>query len=309
MVEIFKVDKVALLVVFNHRFDRNLPRLRELYKEKFSNVFFLMPFYDGNDEDVIPVYYPSNCFQGFFQTAYQVLKNKEFDYWFIVADDMVINPSITENNITSTFSISKSDSFIPTLCQFNDELSWPHARKSLAFNLNDPFIENKRALPSNEECYEALAKYGVEPLGLRFENVYKNIGKDDYYRAAICGSRYLKDKKELDSNSLLYGDYPFCFAYSDILVIGKDNIERFCHYCGIFAASGLFVEIAVPTAMLLATKGKVVNQADAKFAGKPLWGNDVEVVLGKYNFNLDRLISDFPDNYLFLHPVKLSQWK
>ena len=52
----FRFPKVCLVVIFNHRFDRNLPALRKIYGERFAGIRFLVPFYDGSDADVIPVY-------------------------------------------------------------------------------------------------------------------------------------------------------------------------------------------------------------------------------------------------------------
>lgn len=109
-------------------------------------------------------------------------------------------------------------------------------------------------------------------------------------------------------DELLYGEYPMCWGYSDIFFVGGNNLEDFCRLCGIFAASGLFVEIALPTALILSTRGNVIQQHQIEYRGRPLWGDEVEEYLGKYDFNLQRLCDDFPVSQLFWHPVKLSKW-
>ncbi len=48
--------KLALLVVYNHRYDKNIPVIDKIYQNRFSHVFHLVPFYDGEQENVIPVY-------------------------------------------------------------------------------------------------------------------------------------------------------------------------------------------------------------------------------------------------------------
>ena len=60
------MKKVALLVVYNHRNDRNIPRVQEIYKSRFSHIFHIVPFYDGHvdGEEVIPVYENSFYFEG-----------------------------------------------------------------------------------------------------------------------------------------------------------------------------------------------------------------------------------------------------
>lgn len=304
-----QADNVALIVVFNHRFDKNLPYLRTLYNGKFQNVFFLVPFYDGFDEDVIPVYYPSNCFQGFFQTAYQHLVKYEFDYWFVVADDMLVNPKLDETNVISSLCLSTNDSFIPAIQNFTPSVTWPHTRNALSLKLDTRFLESRKELPSTEEWYTKLLSFNLQPFGVSFDNVYGPLEDDSFLQnVALFGKRYLADIERKKNGDIVHLEYPLCFGYSDIFAIGKDSLERFCHYCGVFAAAGLFVEIAIPTALVLATKGTIRFEKDIEYSGKALWGSDVTNFFHKYDRSLKDLISDFPSTFLYLHPVKLSQW-
>lgn len=68
--------KVALLVVYNHRYDKNIARMRELYAKRFSHIYHIMPFYDGQKQDVIPVYESSYCFSGYLSQAYTHIGDK-----------------------------------------------------------------------------------------------------------------------------------------------------------------------------------------------------------------------------------------
>ena len=56
--------RFCLAVVFNHRFEQNLPLLRALYRGRFSTVRFLVPFYRGDDPDVVPVFDTSATIEG-----------------------------------------------------------------------------------------------------------------------------------------------------------------------------------------------------------------------------------------------------
>ena len=59
-------NSVCIVVVFNHRFEENVEKLKEIYKNRFSKVVFLMPFYTGDDRDIISVYESSYQFHGYF---------------------------------------------------------------------------------------------------------------------------------------------------------------------------------------------------------------------------------------------------
>lgn len=304
-------SSIALLVVFNHRYDKNLPVLRERYKHKFSNVYYLMPFYDGEDEDVIAVYCKSDTFQGYFTQAYQKLKELNFDYWMVVADDMLLNPKISESNLIEILGISTKDSFVPLLEKFDSDLEWPHARKSLSFTLKNPYVENRSLLPASIETEEKLSLYNVSPQFLSFENIYKK-GNFETEEMALAkfGSRYLNDKDSYRNNKPLEAEYPFCFGYSDIFCIGRENLKEFCHYCGVFSASDLFVEIAIPTALIMSTKGSVVQENEIEYRGRSIWGKkNVHAFSSVYGYSMDDLVDNFPDNNLYLHPIKITKWQ
>ena len=84
--------KTALLVIYNHRFDTNISRINKLYSHRFSNVFHIMPFYDGKEPNVIPVFDSSYCFSGYIAQAYSHLRTLGFTHFFIIADDLILNP-------------------------------------------------------------------------------------------------------------------------------------------------------------------------------------------------------------------------
>jgi hypothetical protein len=301
------VSNIALLVVFNHRYDANLPRLRKLYNN-FENVYFLVPFYDGLDKDVIPVYESSDNFSGYFAQAWQHLKNIKVDYWFVVADDMVINPRINPDTLAFNLRISPKDSYIPELHRFNKTTQWIHAHKSLSFTFNNPYLQIVNELPDKEKAEQIMKRHNLLSQGLSFHKVYNEHYVCDPYHQ--YNYRYFNDKKNSDSNLPIQSEYPFVFGYSDIFCIGSVNMERFCHYCGVFAAAGLFVEIAIPTSILLATKGKTVTQNDISLKGLALWGHDAYTEMeNRYDLSLSKLIAEFPRKQLFMHPVKLSRWK
>ena len=305
----------VLIIVFNHAYEKNLPRLRNLYKNRFSHIFFLMPFYKGQDPDVISVSSPAHYFQGYFTQAYDSLKDYNFDHWLVIGDDLIMNPLINETNVAEQLKLEKEGSYIPKINRFDDCTKWGHAWKYLKFTLNSEFFEGGKHLPSSNDAMSKLKELNLEPHGMRFENVYadKPFRKKRNYRQKLAkyGPRYLKDlvQYEKTPDALLYGDYPCCWGYSDIFMVSRDNLQEFSHVCGVMAAANLFVEIAIPTALALTTAGKISHQENCELQGEALWRNRVSEVLGEYENSLSRLLSEFPHDKLFLHPVKLSQWK
>jgi len=57
--------KAALILIYNHRYDKNIEILEKIYSKRFSVIFHLVPFYDGNRDNVIPVYENSYYFEGY----------------------------------------------------------------------------------------------------------------------------------------------------------------------------------------------------------------------------------------------------
>lgn len=68
--------KVALLVIYNHRYDKNIVRVKQIYAKRFSYIYHVMPFYDGNDLDVIPVFESSYCFQDIYRKHICIYEGK-----------------------------------------------------------------------------------------------------------------------------------------------------------------------------------------------------------------------------------------
>ncbi|HTD94780.1 MAG TPA: hypothetical protein VK644_13240, partial [Chitinophagaceae bacterium] len=89
----------CLVIVFNHRYDKNIPVLERMYSGRFRHIYFLVPFYDGAHPNVIPVYESSNFFQSYFAQGFHRFFREEFTHYIFLGDDCVLNPSITESNV------------------------------------------------------------------------------------------------------------------------------------------------------------------------------------------------------------------
>ncbi len=311
--------KICLMVIYNHRYDKNIPRVEELYKGKFSHIFHIMPFYDENKENVIPVYENSFYFSNYIAQAYQHLKNKGFTHFFVVADDMILNPAINENSLWDETGIKKDECYISGFLEMhNVKRWWGHIVSAIHFRPNLSGTEVSSFLPNINDAQNQFKKFGVECKPLSWKLFLSSSLNSKF--------RILKDwpiKKNMKWPIKRNFDYPLLGGYSDIVFITAGTMEKFAQYCGIFAATRLFVEIAIPTSLALsaekicfgnnalpvATNTKCIGNK-AKLIGKTLWTKkEFSDLAEKYQNSLSELLKNYPKDTFFLHPVKLSMWK
>lgn len=288
--------KIALLVIYNHRFDRNIERIRELYAGRFSHIYHIMPFYDGNEPDVIPVYDSSYCFSGYIAQAYSQLRGRGFTHFFTVADDMILNPSIDEHSIWKELGIDYTDCYIDELVCFQrhgKKRWWRRILDALDYTPNQLGVELKGILPDKEEAQRRFDKHKLPYSSIPRKELLRNPRKKDFIKM-LTRSRELK--------------YPLVRAYSDILLLPAEVMPKFANYCGAFSATRLFVELAVPTAMVLAAD--VIKTADdVRLKPGAMWTDEDMKILAPYDHSLQKLLNNYPSDKLYLHPIKLSQWK
>jgi hypothetical protein len=301
--------KIALFVVYNHRYDKNIDKIEEMYKGKFTHIFHLMPFYDGNKSNVLSVYANSIHFQSYIAQAFQqILQRKElYTHYFIVADDMLLNPCINEKNLFEFLNIDEETCYIkdirePQKKRYNDRwLHWVWIMQFI-YRTNKPKVETATVLPSVEQALIQFEKHGIDVSPIKFIHQIKSL----FYLCIVRPRLIFRTVIVMFKRNKI--NYPLVWAYSDCLLIPHSIMSKFCNYCGAFAATDLFVELAIPTALLLSSD-KIVT--DSALAIKSL-ANEYEAIKNienKYVFNLQKLIENFPKDVFFIHPVKLSKWK
>lgn len=325
-------SKVALIFIFNHRFDKNIPVLEKIYKERFSHIYHLVPFYDGSRPNVIPVYDNSFYFQGYLAQGFKHYFAEEYDHYIFIGDDLIINPAINENNYKEYFSLSAEDSFIPEIFDLHNftnqdtlrflplhtingkkKLFWSRVRDVVNYKHGIYGTESRNEMPSYNEAEAIINKHGHHIKPLTYQDVYGpfpiSFETDEKRRMA---GRYVKNIKSYTKKFTL--SYPLVASYSDILIVSKSSIKKFCHYCGVFAANELFVEMAIPTALLLSSE-KVVTEPEIGMRGDIYWSYmpqeaaNYDAAMRAYQYNLQELFQHFPTNKLYIHPIKLSKWK
>lgn len=307
--------KTPLIIIYNHRFDANIPKLEKIYAGRFSTIYHLVPFYDGDLPNVIPVFEQSFYFQGYIPQAIHKLKHLQGSHLAFIGDDLILHPSIDENNILLELNVSSNEGFLPFAWGSLSEISmeWANIFPSInAFYSEDLLLHHApkwaSKLPNGEEAKRKFTEHGFNTGKLLFKNLKKNNNTFNYSRRNISFKQYLnlflKKRRTLP--------YPMLAAYSDIFIVSKESLSVFSEYCELFRQMRLWVEVALPTALLLSHE-KVKFEKDSKWIGTTYWENsniqDMKTRFEKVGFSLNDLLASYKSNELYIHPVKLSQWK
>lgn len=327
-------NKVALIIIFNHKYNKNIEVLRHIYKDRFSNIYFLVPFYEGNHPNVIAVYGSSYYFQGYLAQGFRQYFKEAYKHYFFVADDMILNPAINEDNYADFFQLQQDESFIPEIFSLhnftNDDTLlpldimtakkgkvkkfWWRTRLAYLYNPEKKGVEIEKELPHYNEAAARLGQHGYEIEPLTYYDIFGGINADTSIRYKVKQAyKLLLNTGKLSKK--YYLKYPLVASYSDIVIVDKNTIQQFVHYCGVFAATELFVEVAIPTALLLASAKAVKTEPLIGKRGLLYWNYSpqqtarYESDMQQYNYELHQLLQRFPAGKLYIHPIKLSKWK
>lgn len=302
------MSNVTLAIIFNHKYNKNIPILKELYGPRFSNIVYIVPFYKKGEFDdkkfkIISVYETSYSFQGYIAQAYEYLSRYNSIHYLFIGDDVILHPYINEYNYQEYFNLENDESYITEFCKINEpfgEYRWTYSRiyHNLMCLCDNRFINFRNEIPSKKEAFKIASHKG-------------------FYDFSIKKSFYLKAKGIRGRLTDLYQrlkpipketTYPLFGGYSDILIISRNDFLDFAHLTGVFASLGMFAEIAIPTSMVLTCK-KIKQQTDTNYKRGDIWGMERKKAFGdKYSFSLKYLFSSWPKDTLFIHPIKLSQW-
>lgn len=299
------MKKIALVIIYNHRFDRNIPILENLLGSKWSHIFHVVPFYDGDKENVIPVYESSLFYSGYIAQAYTHLRNKGFTHFVFIGDDMVLNPMLDENNIHQKLGLADNESFIPTL-ECLDNRKWSNTSYALYFSLKNKGAEVSRFIPSYEEAVRIFESKGFcNHTSVSFKTAVRNLSPYNIIETRSFLRCILRVSKHLFRRVPF--EYPFVGAVSDFCIIDAKTMPLFAHYCGTFAALPLFIEVAVPTSLVLSCDN-IKTQDSCSLKSGYFWNQEVLLFEQMFSCNYTNLVENFPKNTLFVHPVKLSKW-
>lgn len=281
-----------LVIIYNHQFNSNIELLEKLYAPRFSTIVHLVPFYQGSKLNVIPVYENSYYFQGYVAQAWRDLSAYDCDDFLFIGDDLLLNPIVNEKNYRDCLGVDDQTSFIPSVFELhNCRAFWWRCKEAVEWRPNPNGLEVKGMLPTHQEAMSHYERHQLCPGPLR---------------AFTANPKLLPDEEA--GQQLITLPYPLIASYSDIFAIPRQVMQQFVHYCGVFAAARLFVELAIPSALAMASP-RLISEAKNKLRGRALWTTDDLMLLDPFEKSLSQLLDDFPRQYLYLHPIKLSQWR
>lgn len=301
------MGKTCLVIIFNHRYDENISKLRMLYRERFSMLIFLVPFYSGNDADVFPVYEGSFQFSGYLIQVYSRLMECDADYFLFTGDDCILNPCINENNVELEFRMSGKEAFVPRIWEkinSDGRFGWVHAR-GVSIPFRSRAVRWKSELPSYEEAMDRFAlfyqgEYEREYTDAFFSRKLDQESETEYFMAI---AEFLRLNG--GSRKVLY---PLAGGYCDFFAIKRERLFSIARLNGIFSAMNLFVEVAFPTSIVLEIPREKVQAANelSNYFSKIVWSESEKEELQSQFKSISELKQKWPENVLFMHPIKIS---
>lgn len=297
--------RVCLIIVFNHRYDANIPILEKYYGARFDDIRFLVPFYRGDNPRVISVYESSYYFAGYFAQGLNRFFDDKFTHYVFLGDDQILNPRLSAANLLEELKLNSDSAYIKELKSLTYEsFQWWHLRWAV-HTMKTPdtprFTNYLPELPPLDEALKQFAHHKLPVKPITWENL-KGFNGSFRHRGVVKASwfmlKYRKDRQL---------PYPLARGYSDLFIVPAHAIQEFCHICGVFAAINLFIEIAVPTALVL-TCNDIRQEKDTTWYGVEMFENEYAAeVLERHDYSFQKIINSFEEHQLYLHPIKLSR--
>ena len=306
---------VPLIIIYNHRFDENIPKLEKIYSARFSKIYHLVPFYDGDLPNVIPVFENSFYFQGYIPQSEHILKKINCTHYVFAGDDLLLHPDINENNVLTELKVENKGGFLPWSWGMISKmpLEWANTFPAInSFYQEDYLLHHapkwKEALPAREEAIRKFKKNGFESGKISAKLLRNSNNSYKYPRFNITLKEYIK----LLLKRRRTPAYPLLAAYSDIFIVSKEKLPVFSKYCELFRQMKLWVEVAIPTAMIL-SHDTITFEKDTQWEGTTYWDNEnateMEERFQNLNYDFNELNKSYKKKELYIHPIKLSKWQ
>lgn len=296
-------SKVCLVVIFNHRFEKNIDKLKTIYSHRFTNIKYLMPFWGDETESVIKVYESSYFFQNHVHQAF-IGKDFSFSHYIFIGDDLILNPDLNETNILTNLGVNENEGYIKELKPLNKIHHLWLDKLNVVSAFDNPGFDIVAQLPDINIQNKKFKQYGIFGAQQSFTNLL-----DLTARYSIL--QLLLYKNILKTVWRLFRGYetpmPIVSGYSDFFVIPNNAMPQFVHLSGIYGAMNLWVEAAIPTAMLLSCDKVITEKERSNWYGTEIWGKKKKEDFESNLSDLASLNQQFSTNEIYIHPIKLSK--
>ena len=309
---------IKLVVIFNHNYEQNIPTLESLYANQFPNRCYLVPFSRSDRSNVISVYQGGRTFSGHVAQGYGAFKSAETTHYLFIADDMLLNPSISSSNLHERLHLGHEEAYIKNIAPISKaNYQWLFGNRVLE-SVRRAGFDYSKELPTPKLAMKTFAKLGIECGPLNLSTLRDWDGRIPFRELTLNPSSILGYVRQLCCDQ----PYPLLFGYSDLFLVPAPEMNRFAHFCGVLGAMNVFAEVAIPTAMALACpkiktelslgevfQHKMPNSSPgAAMHGTELWGSEIGKFEQRLRGDLSALLRDFPVDQLYIHPIKLSRW-
>ena len=272
------------------------------------------------EQNIIPVYDNSIYFQGYVAQGFHHYYQEDAPHYIFIADDLMLNPLINEDNYTDYFHLTENSGFMEDLI-YLDRLfapeAWIWSAGGYEFNKDIPGLEEMRQLPSAVDANKKFQELGLRAANFnpKADGIIPGIKLSFLVVSSRKSLKYLAIKIVQIRNKIkpYKPSYPLIRGEADIFIVPSSTIHKFCHYCGIFAAANLFVEIAIPTAMILANdeirlEKDITNKTGLNYITSNVIASKVASILAQHGNDPEKLFNNWQSEHLYIHPIKLSSW-
>ncbi len=319
-----KYSKTGLVVLFNHNYEKNISLIKQIYNKRFSELKILMPFYYGEDNDVIGVFGNSYTFHSYIAQAKEKIMAMNCDAILIIGDDLLLNPDFNEFNIHAKLNMPHGSFYIDNMIDISKgDYSRPLI-EALNFCTKPAGLDSSanRFLPSYDQAFRILNDKGLMSSIMvpKWGNIWPNWKKPFLSNIYENCKIFMKRLRFLHQKiSLKKASYPCVFGYSDIILIPKNRMIEWCRHLEIMATWQMFVELAIPTSIALLNDTHITLACSIPYKTGNVWfpqdvkhfkqiNNIISQITEKSNGKINALHEHFPKEYLYLHPVKLSKF-
>jgi hypothetical protein len=318
-------SRPCLCVLFNHPFPDNIPILERIHRRRFPVIKYIIPFvHIPSNPDVITVYRGSFTHNAFVTDAYERLKDIDCSHYVFIQDDVLLNPAVNAENLADVLGVGRRDGYISVMQPLDTDVGrseffpgvlwrWFYPRNLLSGTGVDAARTILKYLPPIDVAAERMKKYNL-PAEARFILTEQTLSASRFHRMEFFGSEDLSLQRQfVDSFLKLLFDsapdkstasipYPLVFTAwaADFYVIPHYALNSFCHISGLLAAIGVFVELAVATAMILSIDN-IRSAAENELMLKWGDGTPLDIVA-----TLEQMASTV--KFIAAHPAKLSQF-